>query len=239
MEAKTIIAEGKTTAEAINNGLKQLHTTKEHVDIRVLEEENKKMFYSILAPRVVKVEMTLKEGTEHNHKEDERAHVVREKKVVKLSADEQERAKQNLTEFLNDLSKYFEGDTSFEITPTEEAINVEILNKNIGFLIGYRGETLYAFQDILSSVASRGNNCYIKVLLDIENYKSKRIQTLESLAERMAKTVLRTRRDVRLEPMKAFERKIIHTKLQEYDRIDTHSIGEEPHRRIVISLKRR
>lgn len=238
MEAKTIIAEGKTTNEAINNGLKQLHTTKENVEIKVLEEENKKMFYSILAPRVVKVEMTLKDSSEHKA-DSERNHVVKEKKIVKLTEEEQERAKQNLTDFLNDLSKYFEGETSFEITPSDEAINVEILNKNLGFLIGYRGETLYAFQDILSSVASRGNDCYIRVLLDIENYKAKRVQTLESLAERMAKTVLRTRREVKLEPMKAFERKIIHTKLQEYDRIDTHSIGEEPHRRIVISLKNR
>lgn len=238
MEAKTIIAEGKTTNEAISNGLKQLHTTKENVEIKVLEEENKKMFYSILAPRVVKVEITLKEGSEHKA-DSERNHVVKEKKIVKLTEEEQERAKQNLTDFLNDLSKYFEGETSFEITPSNEAINVEILNKNLGFLIGYRGETLYAFQDILSSVASRGNNCYIRVLLDIENYKAKRVKTLESLAERMAKTVLRTRREVKLEPMKAFERKIIHTKLQEYDRIDTHSIGEEPHRRIVISLKDR
>lgn len=238
MEAKTIIAEGKTTNEAINNGLKQLHTTKENVEIKVLEEENKKMFYSILAPRVVKVEMTLKDSSEHKA-DSERNHVVKEKKIVKLTEEEQERAKQNLTDFLNDLSKHFEGETSFEITPSDEAINVEILNKNLGFLIGYRGETLYAFQDILSSVASRGNDCYIRVLLDIENYKAKRVQTLESLAERMAKTVLRTRREVKLEPMKAFERKIIHTKLQEYDRIDTHSIGEEPHRRIVISLKNR
>ena len=107
----------------------------------------------------------------------------------------------------------------------------------MGYLIGYRGETLYALQDILTAIASKNNN-RVRVILDIEKYKGKREKTLEDLAERMAKIVIRTRRDIKLEPMKAYERKIIHTKLQENSRVETRSIGEEPRRRIVISYKR-
>ena len=226
---KVIIAEGRTTNEAINNGLKQLNTTKENVTIKVLEEE-KKMFFSILDPRVVKVEMTLKEKEEPEPR--------KQRKIIKLTQEEQEKAKQNITNFLDEIKTNFEGETTYEITTTEEYVTVDIMNKNLGFLIGYRGETLYAFQDILSAIASKGNENRVRVILDIEKYKGKRIKTLEELAERMAKIVVRTRREVKLEPMKPYERKIIHTKLQENDKVETKSIGEDPHRRIIISYKK-
>ena len=226
---KVIIAEGRTTNEAINNGLKQLNTTKENVTIKVLEEE-KKMFFSILDPRVVKVEMTLKEKEEPEPR--------KQRRIIKLTQEEQEKAKQNITNFLDEIKTNFEGETTYEITTTEEYVTVDIMNKNLGFLIGYRGETLYAFQDILSAIASKGNNNRVRVILDIEKYKGKRIKTLEELAERMAKIVVRTRREVKLEPMKPYERKIIHTKLQENDKVETKSIGEDPHRRIIISYKK-
>ena len=107
----------------------------------------------------------------------------------------------------------------------------------MGYLIGYRGETLYALQNILSAVASKGIKGKIRVILDIEGYKAKREKTLEDLAEKVAKTVIKTRKTVKLEPMQAYERKIIHSKLQRNTKVETVSVGEEPHRRIVISLK--
>ena len=113
-----------------------------------------------------------------------------------------------------------------------------MMNKNLGFLIGYRGETLYAFQDILSSVASKGASNRVRVILDIEKYKEKRVKTLESLADRMAKTVIKTKREVKLEPMKPYERKIIHSRLQTNSKVETKSVGEEPKRRLIISLKK-
>lgn len=231
---KVIIAEGKTTNEAINNGLKELNTTKENVTIKVLEEE-KKMFFSILTPRVVRVEMTLKDEKEIEEKAEP---VKRERKIIKLTEQEQSKAKENVEEFLEKITKKFEGETKYEVTTSEEGLNVDMMNKNLGFLIGYRGETLYAFQDILSSVASKGNHNRVRVILDIEKYKDKRVKTLEELADRMARTVVRTRREVKLEPMKPYERKIIHTKLQDNDKVETKSVGEEPHRRLIISLKK-
>ena len=226
---KVIISEGKTTNEAINNGLKQLKTTKEHVNIKVLEEE-KKMFFSILTPRVVRVEMTLKD--------DEETEIKKEKKIIELSQEDQEIAKKNVNEFLEKITKNFEGETTYNVEASKDGISVDMMNKNLGFLIGYRGETLYAFQDILSSVASKGASNRVRVILDIEKYKEKRVKTLESLADRMAKTVIKTKREVKLEPMKPYERKIIHSRLQTNSKVETKSVGEEPKRRLIISLKK-
>lgn len=92
-------------------------------------------------------------------------------------------------------------------------------------------------QNILSSIAGKEIQNRIRVILDIEGYKEKREKTLEDLAEKVAKTVIRTKKSVKLEPMQAYERKIIHSKLQQNSQVETISIGEEPYRRVVISLK--
>lgn len=92
-------------------------------------------------------------------------------------------------------------------------------------------------QNIISSIAGKGIQNRIRVILDIEGYKEKREKTLEDLAEKVAKTVIKTKKSVKLEPMQAYERKIIHSKLQQNSQVETISIGEEPYRRVVISLK--
>ena len=228
---KTIIAEGRTTNEAIENGLKQLRVSKDKVEIKVLENEEKRSFFSILAPRVVKVEMTLKE--EKTEKKE-----VKTKKIIELSEEEQEKAEKNVKTFMEEIIKELPENTTYAIHKDKTGLNVEISNENLGFLIGYRGETLYAFQSILSAIAGKDIDKKVRVILDIEGYKAKREKTLEELAEKVAKTVIRTRKLVKLEPMQAYERKIIHSKLQQNDKVQTESIGEEPNRRIVISLKK-
>ena len=92
-------------------------------------------------------------------------------------------------------------------------------------------------QNILSAIAGKGIENRVRVILDIEGYKAKREKTLEDLAEKVAKTVIRTKKPVKLEPMQAYERKIIHSKLQSNPKVETTSIGEEPYRKIVIKLK--
>ncbi len=228
---KTIISEGRTTNEAIENGLKQLKVSKEKVEIKVLESEEKRSFFSILAPRVVKVEMKIKE--EKNEKKE-----IKTKKIVELSTEEQEKAEENVKKFMEEIIKELPEDTTYHIHKNETGLNIEILNKNLGFLIGYRGETLYAFQNILSAIAGKGIDKKVRVILDIEGYKEKREKTLEELAQKVAKTVIKTRKSFKLEPMQAYERKIIHSALQKNDKVETESIGEEPNRRIVISLKK-
>ena len=231
---KSIISEGKTTNEAIENGLKKLNVSKSMVDIKVLENEEKRSFFSILAPRIVKVQLTLKENSSN-----ENNFVKKERKEIELSEEEQKKAKDNVEKFLNEFLDKVQEDTEYSIETSNKGLNIEINNKNLGFLIGYRGETLYAFQNILASIASKGLDNRIRVILDIEGYKAKREKALEDLAEKLEKTVIKTRKSVTLEPMQAYERKIIHTKLQNSEMVETRSIGEEPRRKVVISLKRK
>ena len=230
MENK-VIAEGKTTNEAIENGLKILKVSKNKVNIKVLENEDKRSFFSILTPRVVKVELTLKEETED--KKD-----VVKKNVVDLTVEEQNKAKENVDNFLKDWIQKLSEDIKYSITESNNGLKVELNGDNIGYLIGYRGETLYSIQNILSSIAGKGINNRVRVILDIEGYKEKREKTLEDLAQKVASTVIKTKKPVKLEAMTAYERKIIHSKLQENNKIETHSVGEEPNRRIVISYKK-
>lgn len=234
---KTIIAEGKTTNEAIEKGLKELKLSKDKVEIKVLENAEKRSFFSILAPRVVKVELTVKEDV-HNSQEKRQEKVSeKQKKEIILSKNEQEKAKENVEKFLMDFVKQLQEDATYDIEMTEKGLNVSINNPNLGYLIGYRGETLYALQTILASVASKGVNDRVRVILDIEGYKEKRQKTLEELAEKVARTVVKNRKSITLEPMQAYERKIIHSKLQNNARVETRSVGEEPNRRIVIEYK--
>lgn len=229
----SIISEGKTTNEAIENGLKKLNVSKNQVDIKVLESDDKRSFFSILAPRVVKVELTLKESNAEENIEKE----SKPREIKKYSAQELDIAEANVNNFLNEILPKLGQDITYTINKDETGLVIIINGHEAGYLIGYRGETLYSLQNILISVASKSLTSRVRVILDIEDYKNKREKTLEDLADRMAKKVIRTGKSVTLEPMKAYERKIIHSKLQASNKVTTHSIGEEPRRRLVISLK--
>ncbi len=229
--AKTIITEGKTTNEAIEKGLKELHVSRDCVDIKVIDED-KRSFFSILAPRVVKVEMTVKECKNVENKEN-----LKKRKEICLSEKEQEIAKSNVQSFLEDFKKNLPQGTNYDVKTDEKGLTIDIFNEELGYLIGYRGETLYSLQNILAIIANKGIEQKVRVILDIEGYKAKREKTLEELAEKVAKTVVKTRKSVTLEPMQPYERKIIHTELQNHRSVETVSVGEEPYRRIIISLK--
>ena len=228
----SIISEGKTTNEAIENGLKKLNVSKNMVDIKILENEEKRSFFSILTPRVVKVQLTVKESKQDVN------YAKKEKREIELSIEEQKKAKNNVEKFLKEFLDKVQKNAEYSVETSKEELKVNINNKDLGFLIGYRGETLYAFQSILSAVASKGIENRVRVILDIEGYKAKRKKALEDLAEKLEKTVIKTKKSVTLEPMQAYERKIIHTKLQNSSMVETRSIGEEPRRRVVISLKK-
>ncbi len=227
---KTIKAEGKTTTEAIEKGLKELGVSKDRVEIKVLEEE-KRSFYSILSPRVVKVELTLKDEKQEEIVKKEKVKDVRKHNE---NMQEIENAKKCIEEFLN---KFLENKTNYEIKIENFDIYVDIDGENLNYLIGYRGETINSIQVLLTALANKQSTQKIRVYLDIAGYREKRIKTLEDLAEKLARTVERTRKSVTLEPMSAYERKIIHTKLQNNSKVKTYSKGEEPYRKIVISLK--
>lgn len=231
--AQSIISEGKTTNEAIENGLKKLKVSKNMVDVKVIENEDKRSFFSILTPRVVKVELTVKENSESKTNKPKS-----ERKEITVTETDLNKAKENIEKFLEDFMKNISNETEKTVEINGDSVSVSIDGNEVGMLIGYRGETLYAFQNILSAVANRNTENRVRILLDIAGYKEKRVKTLEDLADKLAKTVIRTRKSVTLEPMQAYERKVIHTRLQDNNSVSTKSIGEEPRRRIVISLNK-
>ena len=231
MEEKYVF-EGKTSTEAIDKGLKELKLRKEEVEINILKDE-KRSFFSILDPRIVKVEIIKKE------KNEIKENIVKKEKKA-MTSEVIEKAKINISEFLNVFLKQFSDDElKFEISNDEYYITVEILGENTNSLIGYRGETLNAIQTLLSSIANKDIEEKIRVILDISGYKDKRKKVLEELADKISKTVVKTGKKVTLEPMPAYERKIIHSRLQNNKKVTTESVGEEPHRKIVVELKRK
>jgi spoIIIJ-associated protein len=227
--SKSIISEGKTTAEAVENGLKELNVSKDKVEIKVLENEEKRSFFSILTPRIVKVELTLKENKNIEEK-------IKNKEYNK-NIDEIESAKKNIDKFLSVFIKNIDNELKYSAEIKNNVILINVEGNSSGILIGYRGETLNSLQTILSAIANKGVKERIQVILNIANYKEKREKVLENLAEKVSKTVLKTGKNITLEPMNAYERKIIHSKLQNNEKIETYSIGEGENRRVVIAKK--
>ena len=222
--AKTIISEGKTTAEAIEKGLKAIGLPKELVEIKVIED-NKKSFFDILAPKVVKVELKEKEAKKPEEFE------------IETTEQELEEAKTKVDTFLKEFVEKLNNGTTYTLEIKEKCLYVTIDGEDIGNLIGYRGEALYALENILKAISNKDTENRVIVRLDIASYKEKRIKTLQDVASKKARIVEKTGKMITLEPMQAYERKIIHSFLQENPKVETRSIGQEPRRRIVISKK--
>ncbi|EEG88036.1 R3H domain protein [Coprococcus comes ATCC 27758] len=121
----------------------------------------------------------------------------------------------------------------------EGALAIEMSGDNMGILIGKRGQTLDSLQYLTNRVANKSQDGYVRVKLDTEDYRKRRKQTLENLAKNIAYKVKRSRKPISLEPMNPYERRIIHSALQADDRVSTHSEGEEPYRRVVVTPNRR
>ena len=229
--SKSNIAEQKTTSEAIANGLKMLNASKEMVNIKVLEEHEKRSFFSILEPRVVKVEMSLKE----NIREDNKKYKSKE---IKINEEELNLGKQKVDKFLDEFIKSFNNlNYKTEVDLKEGFLKIDIEGDDSKTLIGYRGEVLNSLQVILNSIANKDSKEKVRIILNISNYREKREKSLEELADKISKTVLKTGKSITLEPMMAYERKIIHNRLQSSNKVKTYSIGEEPYRKVVISKK--
>ncbi len=219
----------KQHGEAIEKGLKALGITKEDAEIKVLENEDKRSFFSILAPRVVKVQITSK----------------KEVKIEKVKRNKEEMAHtdfgqaiKQVEEFLTKWSKTLPSkDIHYEVKQEEGYLKIDINGDDLNYLIGHRGEVLNQLQIILSSIASKNSEYKVRVILNICGYKERREKSLEELADKLEKTVARTKKSITLEPMTAYERKIIHTELQNSKRVVTSSVGEEPYRKVVISVR--
>jgi len=161
---------------------------------------------------------------------------VKEEKLAEVESQ----TKEACEKFLYDVLKTMD----MEVTLTSEidedgALSINIEGENMGILIGKRGQTLDSLQYLTNRVANKMQDGYVRVKLDTENYRQRRKETLENLAKNIAHKVKRTKRSVSLEPMNPYERRIIHSALQGDRYVSTHSEGEEPYRRVVVTLNRK
>lgn len=228
---KQIEVTGKNIDEAIALACKELNTNKDNISYEILEESNKRLF-SILAPKFVRILATMKKEEvvkNENVEKYEKEPLTEETKIV---------IKEKIENFLNEFFKLMDIKCTYDINFNENIANLTISSESSGILIGYRGEGLDALQLIINNIINKNVEQHTKVFLDIENYREKRKKTIEDLAGRLSKQVISTEKEVTLEPMAAYERRIIHTFLQNNSKVETTSTGEEPYRRVVIRLKK-
>ncbi|MFY0546019.1 RNA-binding cell elongation regulator Jag/EloR [Brevibacillus sp. H7] len=204
---KKVVATAKTIDDAVQKALQELAVPRDKVSVRVLEEPSKGLF-GLIGTRDAKVE-------------------------VEYNIDPVE---QGLA-FLKEVLKNMNVNARVESRHAEDGILFDIQGDNLGIIIGRRGQTLDSLQYLVNVVANRHVDKHVRITLDAENYRLRRKETLEHLAERTAQKALHTKREIRLEPMSAAERKIIHAFLQKRPDVVTYSEGEEPHRYIVIAPK--
>ena len=177
--------------------------------------------------------------TEKKEKNDKPHKPVQEKKEIELAKVEDITVK-TCEEFLTNVLKAMDMEVEIKTSIDEEgALCIEMNGDNMGILIGKRGQTLDSLQYLTNRVANKAQDGYVRVKLDTEDYRRRRKETLENLAKNIAHKVKRTRRSVSLEPMNPYERRIIHSALQGDRSVTTHSEGEEPYRRVVVTLVRK
>ncbi|MDH8679178.1 RNA-binding cell elongation regulator Jag/EloR [Fusibacter bizertensis] len=136
--------------------------------------------------------------------------------------------------FLSSILKEMKINTELEFEQVGEVLNINMIGEDMAILIGKRGQTLDSLQYLVSLVVNKERDEYLRVVLDTENYRAKRKETLESLAEKLASKVKKSRKNVILEPMNPYERRIIHSALQNNPNVSTKSEGDEPYRKVVI-----
>lgn len=205
---KSIEMEGKNVEEAIEKAIKQLNVNRDNIKYEIIENGSKGLFNVIgVKPAKVKVWEVIN--------------------CITIARD-----------FLDNLLKNMQMEAEIKIEESDNVLKINLSGKKMGLLIGYRGETLDAIQYLTSLAVNKNHELpHKKIILDTENYRSKREETLKGLAIKSANRVRKTNKSLKLEPMNPYERRIIHSALQNDKFVITHSEGEEPFRRVVIDLK--
>ncbi len=211
---------GKTVAEAVKKGLRELGLTEENASVRVLEEGKVKLFGSVKA-RVEIAPLCVEAEAEETKTETA---------VNTDGMTDGARA----VEFLEGLFKILNITATSELVSEGEKIEIEVTAADTTAVIGKRGATLDAIQTLAGAVANIGRDDYKRVVVDCENYRETREATLKRLAENLASKAIRMERKIKLEPMNPYERRIIHAALSSYEGVKTESAGKEPGRYVVI-----
>ena len=254
----------KTVEDAVLEAAMKLATTREHLEYEVIEKGSAGFLGFGAKPAVIKARALTDEEIEKNEKQPEPVkEVVKQeaKKEIKKEVKKEEPVKAQKAEkaeepvvvkkeavsgkeisaedFLKDVFKAMDMVVEIKVTENKEekTMDIELSGEDMGVLIGKRGQTLDSLQYLVSLVVNKYSDEYIRVKIDTENYRERRKETLENLARNIAYKVKRTRKTVSLEPMNPYERRVIHSALQNDRYVTTHSEGEEPYRRVVVTLK--
>lgn len=256
-----ITVSAKTVNDAITEASIQLGIVSTGIDYEVIEEgtagflgigkkqavikawkkedkpAKKEVKKEIPKKEVVKKETPKKEVKSEPVAQNEPEKVsVKEEKVAKVAPE----TKEACEKFLYDVLKAMNMEVKLTSDIDEDgSLSISMEGDNMGILIGKRGQTLDSLQYLTNRVANKMQDGYVRVKLDTENYRQRRKETLEGLAKNIASKVKRTKKSVALEPMNPYERRIIHSALQGDKYISTHSEGEEPYRRVVVTLNRK
>ncbi|AET71003.1 putative RNA-binding protein [Desulfosporosinus orientis DSM 765] len=200
---------GKTVEEAVNAGIAELAVDRDRVKIEILEEPTKKGLFGLFGTRLARVRVSYEDNP------------------GVLAAD-----------FITKVCTAISVDAETQVSKNGEHWHVNIKGPELGILIGRRGDTLDALQYLTNLAVAKQMSERVRIVVDVEGYRLRREETLVRLAKRLSEKVKRTGTRIVLEPMNPHERRIIHTSLQDEARISTFSEGDEPNRRVVISLKR-
>lgn len=200
---KQITATGNTVEEAVQSALEQLQTTKEDVDVHVIDEGKKGFLGFGTKPAIVQVS-------------------IRKNPV------------QDAELFIKEVAEQMGAPVQVKTNVHDRDISMELESDKVAILIGKRGQTLNSLQYLTQLAVNRESDQFFTVMLDAEGYRQRRKDTLETLAERLADKAVRTGKEVKVEPMPSYERKIIHTALQNHKTVKTSSDGNEPRRFVVI-----
>lgn len=214
---KTTEQIGKTVEEAIRKGLEELKVSRDDVIIEVLEEPSSGGVLGILSAKLAKVRLTVDK---------------------KISDSQAEITRKKLEEILSNIFRITnENNIEYVVEKVNNQMLLTINGDKVAHLIGYKGKTIESLQSLLNAMLQREDEDYAKVFVEINGYKKQKEEKLKRLANKMADNVIRFRKPIKLEPMSAYERLIIHTELALRSDVVTESIGEEPRRRVVIKKK--
>ena len=253
----------KTVEDAVLEAAMKLATTREHLEYEVIEKGSTGFLGFGAKPAVIKARALTEEEIEKAEvkpepveepvkqevKKAEPVKPVKTEKVEKAEVKEEALVpvkkaaapgkEISAEDFLKDVFKAMDMVVDIKVTENKEenTMDIELAGEEMGVLIGKRGQTLDSLQYLVSLVVNKYSDEYIRVKIDTENYRERRKETLENLARNIAYKVKRTRKTVSLEPMNPYERRVIHSALQNDRYVTTHSEGEEPYRRVVVTLK--
>lgn len=202
----------KTIEDAITEACQKLSVVSDKLDYEVIQEPSSGFLGINAKPAIIK------------------ASIKEEEKTIDI------KAKDFLTDVFNSMNIAVVIDAKYD--DIDHTLDIDLSGDDMGMLIGKRGQTLDSLQYLVSLVVNKGVDNYIRVKVDTENYRQRRKDTLENLAKNIAFKVKRTKRAVSLEPMNPYERRVIHSALQNDKFVTTHSEGEEPYRHVVVTMKR-